>query len=277
MAPHRPRSHQIADKSIVRLEDAFVSAGWTVEDLAKDYGEDLLVRIFKDGMATPYTFYVQAKSSDNIARYLRKKDDYIHFPFNAQHLTHWNDFWEPVVITIWDSQADVTYWETAQMAERSPDLSRRNPIFFIPRDNILDDEGLKRISLRTVKRHERFEMEQRGAQLLVDRLEEALEVKIAYDAQLGLLIVTYPDGNTQLTAFGKMAERLEKMSKELHISPDELVNRSIISSADIIEALYRGGELMIKDKKTGLITQRWTNPQDLMRDIERWDELRDTP
>jgi hypothetical protein len=272
MAPYRPRSHQIADKSIVRLHDVFVSAGWTVEDLDKDYGEDLLVRIFKDGQATPYTFYVQAKSSDNISRYLRKNDDFIHYPFDANHLAHWDDFWEPVVLTIWDSQADLTYWETVQMPERRPNIARKQPIAFIPTSNILDDEGLRRISSRTIKRHERFAMEQQGAQLLVDRLQEVLGVEISYDAQQGLLIVTKADGNMEVTYFGKMAERLEKMARDSHISPQEVADRSIHLLAQVANAFSQGNQIVLIDAE-GEMKQRWATPKELMRYIERSAEL----
>ena len=65
----RPRSHRIEDLSRNRLRDAFNSVGWVVEDLRKDYGEDLLVRIFEQGVATPVAFFVQAKATDRIEDY----------------------------------------------------------------------------------------------------------------------------------------------------------------------------------------------------------------
>lgn len=67
--PQRPRSHEVEDLSRNRLRDAFNGVGWTVEDLRKDYGEDLLVRIFDNGIATPLSFFVQAKGTDVIQNY----------------------------------------------------------------------------------------------------------------------------------------------------------------------------------------------------------------
>jgi hypothetical protein len=263
VAPHRPRSHQFADKAIVRLHDAFISAGWTVEDLDKDYGEDLLVRIFKNEQATSYTFYVQAKSTSNIRRYIRKNDTFISYPFNTQHLQHWNDFWEPVVLAIWDSQADVTYWETAQTPERLPDIARKRPIFFIPLSNVLDDEGMKRIAARTVRRHRRFEREQQGAQILIDRLQELLGIEIEYEPQAGLLSVATPDGRTELTVFGKLQERTQDLADSERISIEEMIHRVLNKGLEEVEMLRQAGRL--------------NDLEDYTRAIELRNELDETP
>src|SRR5438876_3973748 len=112
--PKRPRAHEIEDISRRRLRDIFGRFGWLVWDLYPDYGEDFLVRIFTDNIATHYSFYVQAKGTDNIDKYLREGGKYICFPIDVDHIEHWNKFWEPVILTIWDSKADITYWEIIQ-------------------------------------------------------------------------------------------------------------------------------------------------------------------
>ena len=80
--PRRPRSHHLEDLSRNRVHDAFTAVGWTVEDLRKDYGEDLFVRIFQDGRATLLCFFVQAKATDNLERHLTKGKR-SHFRSNA--------------------------------------------------------------------------------------------------------------------------------------------------------------------------------------------------
>ena len=52
--PRRPRQHILEDLARAELHRVFEEFGWAVEDLKKDYGEDLLVRIFDKGVATPY-------------------------------------------------------------------------------------------------------------------------------------------------------------------------------------------------------------------------------
>lgn len=64
--PKRPRSHEIEDITRRRLRDIFGTCGWVVWDLYPDYGEDFLVRIFTDAIATHFSFFVQAKGTDTI-------------------------------------------------------------------------------------------------------------------------------------------------------------------------------------------------------------------
>lgn len=277
MAPRRPPSHKSADKSVIRLHDAFVSAGWTVEDLDKDYGEDLLVRIFKDEQATPYTFYVQAKSTSNLSRYIRRNDKFISYPyFKVQHLEHWNDFWEPVILTVWDSQADVTYWEVAQNPERIPDMEHRRPKFFIPLSNVLDDVGVRRIAARTVRRHKRFDMEQQGAQVLVDRLQKAFDVRIEYNSQAGILIVDLPDGGSEVTFFGKMADRVDGVLRDTGASFSELLTHTQDHINDALDKSARGEDIVVRDR-LGNETARWSNFADYWRHLTRHHELDEEP
>lgn len=70
--PKRPRSHELEKISRNQLHELFTKAGWVVWDLQPDYGEDLFVRIFTDNRASHYSFFVQAKATDHIERYIRK-------------------------------------------------------------------------------------------------------------------------------------------------------------------------------------------------------------
>jgi len=105
----RPRSHEIEDLSRTRLRQAFNSSGWTVEDLGHDYGEDCLVRIFERGLATPFAFFVQAKATDRIDKYMHKDQRNLVFPIKTDHLRHWGKLWQPVVLAVfetWDGALD---------------------------------------------------------------------------------------------------------------------------------------------------------------------------
>jgi len=106
----RPRSHQIEDLSRDRVRSAFNSLGWTVEDLRKDYGEDLLVRIFETGVATPLMFFTQCKGTDSVENYISRGKRKLLFPVKMRHIEHWDRFWEPVILSVWDSKTDRTYW-----------------------------------------------------------------------------------------------------------------------------------------------------------------------
>jgi hypothetical protein len=90
--PRRPRSHILEDISRNKLHEAFDSVGWTVEDLREDYGEDLFVRIFADGVATPLSFFVQAKGTDNLSRHIDSHTGTVEFSVKRRHVEHWKQF-----------------------------------------------------------------------------------------------------------------------------------------------------------------------------------------
>jgi len=182
--PKRPRSHEIEQLSRNRLRETFNKLGWVIWDLYPDYGEDLLVRVFIDGVPTHYSFFVQAKSTDHLERYIDREGNFINFPIDVDHLEYWKKFWEPVVLTLWDAKLDVTYWEIIQNCfpsnegKVSYNKSFRVPI---PITNILDDNGLKSILRQTKLRFERFERIREGVKALTEYMEEELNVKVLYE------------------------------------------------------------------------------------------------
>jgi hypothetical protein len=192
--PKRPRSHTLEDQSRNSLSRAFIGRGWTVENLTKDYGEDLLVRIFYRGAATPLSFFVQAKATDNIEKYRNKTGTFYMYPVASSHLRHWERLWQPVILTLWDSKSDTTYWESVQtfceifpkktIASKEPKTTR----IVIPTDNRLNEEGLLRIEARTRFRFSRFGRQQENTLSLIKILKDQLGLKIEYDGQDGIFI-----------------------------------------------------------------------------------------
>jgi Domain of unknown function (DUF4365)/Phage integrase family len=116
--------------------------------------------IFTNGAATHYSFFVQAKATDHIDRYIDKEGTCLNFPIDVDHLKYWEQFWEPVILTVWDSVSDITYWEIGQdyFESSDVDISRKKLSVNISRTNILDDKGLKRIQEETISRFQRFEL-----------------------------------------------------------------------------------------------------------------------
>lgn len=274
MPPRRPGNHVNADKAVARLHVAFVEAGWTVEDLYKDYGEDLLVRLFKEEEATPFFFYVQVKSTTSIDRFYSKDRRFLRYPFTHDHLVLWREFWEPVVLAIWDADKDVVYWEIAQEPLKSWDIRSKNAYCYVPVENTLDVTGLQRLATRTRRRHRRFELEKQGVQVLVEMLQDLLNLTIDYNPQAGMLFVTYPDGTTRLTAFGRTAERYARMANESGLSVDDWLNRSVLNGSKIWLALEEGATLLIRDAATEEVQQEWDKEglESHLRKIEELDE-----
>jgi hypothetical protein len=231
----RPRSHEIEDLSRDRVRHAFSSMGWTVEDLRKDYGEDLLVRIFEAGVATPLMFFTQCKGTDSVENYTSDGKTEILFPVKRRHIEHWDRFWEPVILSVWDSKTDRTYWECIQSYLSSHwgsvALAKANEtkadILRIPVGNILDEHGLTRIKSIIRIRFERFELEKTGAHVLVKLLEEQLNLKIDYNPQAGMLITEAPGESPTFRVFGKAAEELEDLRRRLGCSPEDTLEKVV--------------------------------------------------
>jgi Domain of unknown function (DUF4365) len=226
--PTRPRTHQLADQAINRLHAQFEHHGWTVEDLSKDYGEDLFVRIFENELATPYAFFVQAKATDKIARYLRLDADAFLFPIETGHLRHWVRFSEPVFLTLYDSSSDRTFWVCVQSATKrigvlEKTYKKKTVSIAVPCRNLLDSDGLLRMRGITKLRFERSDRERQGARLLIDLLEKRFDFKVDdYDPDNEFVQIE-TDSGVEYFFLGAAAKRMEKYIARSGIKKEEFL------------------------------------------------------
>ena len=105
----RPRSHVLETQSRNRLERLFTDEGWTVHDIKPDYGEDLLVRIFENGVASPYYFYVQVKATDDVER-LRAASGTLEVAIPTATAKTWLELAQPLFLILWNASSDVWHW-----------------------------------------------------------------------------------------------------------------------------------------------------------------------
>lgn len=190
--PKRLRTHELEDRSRARLHTIFENCGWVVEDIDKDYGEDLLVRIFRDGVATPLKFFVQAKASDNLAHHTSKRNDTFHLNVSSDHVRQWNKFLEPVILTLWDSRSGDTYWVCVQdivggSRALRPTDEKKSVRVRIPCGNVLDNSGIEQIRILTSERHRRLIAERIGAEVLMDYLDRKYGIKVEYSPDAGVV------------------------------------------------------------------------------------------
>lgn len=219
--PQRTRSHQLESLSRNYLHGVFTDVGWTVQDLSQDYGEDLLIRIFNSGQSSHLSFFVQAKATDHLENYLDKRREHILFPIKVDHIEHWKKFWEPVLLTIWDSKTRVTYWVCVQLhiekIETIKKISGKTIKVAVPIANKLDTTGVTEILEITQDRFSRFETEQAGAKILCQMLYTEFGIEIDYDSQNGILILPQghfvEEGGGLFTFFGKQAAKIQELEE----------------------------------------------------------------
>lgn len=278
--PRRPRAHIIEDIARARLRETFGSVGWVIEDLSQDYGEDIFVRVFEEGQATPWSFFMQSKATDNIQRYLVEDKAELSFPIKTRHLEHWRHFWEPVVLTIWDSSSDITCWEFIQdfldslsetqlvRAKEKATLRVRVPTF-----NRLDRKGIDQILSRTKSRFERFEVERTGAVTLIRAIKEIWGVKIHYNPQFGILTLPHgrfvqdPSGNRSIFTFGRFEAFLDVIGQHTGWDQERLIKEFMIQGV-IHRLLEEEGPLL----PGGRMPKEFRNRSPLSRPLDALDE-----
>jgi Domain of unknown function (DUF4365) len=281
--PKRPRQHIIEDLARAALHDAFARVGWTTEDLSQDYGEDLLVRIFDNGQATPWSLFVQSRGTDHLDRFRMKDGSHIAFPVKSDHAKHWERFWEPVVLAVYDTQSKRTYWEIIQtFLHQTPSLSVDDPraslTIHVPIDNTLDDEGLRRLRNYTRRRFERFEAQQEGAQILIEELKEQWGVEIEYEPEFGLLILPTGEfkadasGGRILTPFGRCAARFDKLYRRDGIDAQSALDKGLTQLYEARIRFMAGDKLQLLNRK-GKVEQECRTFDEYMRHIKRAGEL----
>lgn len=236
----RTRAHELEDLAKARLVEFFAKTGWTVETLSKDYGEDFFVRIFEQGNATPFGFFVQSKATDSLDRYKSVDSTYFSYPVTTKHLEHWDRFWEPVLLTLFDASTGNVYWQIIQSWFQKLSEQRRITIkkrvsvsVHIPAANLLGNSGLDKIKQMTVARFNRFENEQVGANHLISCIREKIGIDISYDAQAGIFIVpkgkfvASADGSSTVFVFGKTLAMLGEISEVNDLSGQNMIKKLI--------------------------------------------------
>lgn len=275
--PKRTRSHELEDLAFNGLSTIFNRCGWTVERIQKDYGEDLIVKIFVNGKATPLFFFVQSKASDSADEFLICNGRYLSIPLPTDHVTLWAEFWEPVVLTLWDAKKDRFYWETVQKAvevatHRKRRRDGKTTKVRIPRRNVLDNAGIQRIVTRTNSSFVRFKREREAAKLLIDALRDQLGLNIEYEPQYGILqipvgrFIPKPEEDARVLFFGRAACANIIIAKKLGISPQSAYELSMTLMIDALKTIQQGEPAIIKGPN-GQIWDIWRHAGDVSKDF----------
>ena len=203
----RSTSHILESRSRDRVKAVFHDHGFVVDDLHEDYGEDMLVRVFREGRATPYSFLVQVK-----ARAKSINGAFATVRVKRSHVDHWARLIQPVFIVLWSALDGSMLWESVTHAikEHHGPAGTRTLSLRIPLANKLDSQGILR--MRNISREvcEMLTRERAGGELLCQLLEKYTAMRVAdYSPRNEVLILDEPKGGCSIYFFGKLLELLE--------------------------------------------------------------------
>lgn len=123
----------------------FEQVGWTAAE-PPDLGEDLIISVYLNGVASGVTFFTQVKSVTDLHR--RSRQDYLPYKFKTKDLEHWQAFALPVILIVWDINLQEGRWiftnDAILTLDRvSPDWhAKKSAIVHLPLSHGTNKEGL---------------------------------------------------------------------------------------------------------------------------------------
>ncbi len=194
------------------------------------------------------------------------------------HVRHCSRFWEPVVLTVYDAQCDVTYWEVIQShLESSGNLTAnrasKTTAMPVPLDNLIDEQGLQRLKNITRRRFERHEAQREGAEILIEELRCKWGVEITFDPESGMLIlpggkfVCDGPGQVEVIAFGRLHALFQKATKMTGHSPSRIIEEGLDFEIQVIEALQDDRTVEAVDRDGNVY--EWKSLEEFDRDTRQ--------
>lgn len=216
--PSRPPAHVREDLSRTRVRRAFESAGWTVEDISRDYGEDQLIRIVDAGEPTGLWFFVQVKSAASLSRYTSANGAVVSYPFAVKNLQRWARTAVPVLLVLWDAETDRLMWRALGNGMAAEPGAKTKRLHFRAED-VLEPSALERVwtfvddAARAGDRHSA------GAETLAALLSEATSSRVEYNPNG--IIVRDRGGSADVYLFGEMLPVLDELERITGLSSSD--------------------------------------------------------
>jgi hypothetical protein len=150
MKKRRTREHVIADMSVNHVERFIFRCGWTVERTRHDYGIDLVMDTYNvNGEVENGRITFQLKATDALQRSADGKVIFVRLEW--RDLLFWLNEMMPVILVLYDAQADQAYWLYVQEYFRQQQWGERaraatTVSVRIPAGNILDDAAIRQFA-----------------------------------------------------------------------------------------------------------------------------------
>ena len=110
--PRRPKSH-VNEEGSKKAFLAQIPDEWTISKPESDYGVDLVVSVFTDGIATGSQFNVQLKSKEKVGKAVKVS-------INQSTRNYWHALDSPTLIVLWDAQTSGLWYEWAHLVDPYP-------------------------------------------------------------------------------------------------------------------------------------------------------------
>jgi hypothetical protein len=142
----RTREHIIADLSAHHVEGYILRSGFTAERVVHDYGVDVYMTTYTDQGEVENDFVLfQLKATDHLKR--TPDNSAVLYRLERSDLDWWLVETFPVILVVYDAQADLAYWlyVQAHFEGRERLLARRGKSItvHIPMANRLDEGAIR--------------------------------------------------------------------------------------------------------------------------------------
>lgn len=277
--PNRPRAHELESLSKAKACEIFASAGWAVEQLANDYGDDLLVRIFDNRQATPYWFFVQLKASEDFERLLVADGQFISCPISSKNAKAWEQAFLPVFLLVWCPKTpDSFHWEYVQeyLERTGQNFQQKKTIRIrVPFSQRLDKSSVNTLRTITKARHEQYERHKDGARHLVEFIAHHWGAKIEFDPEAGLALIPVgsfqpaKEGGDHVLAFGELAELIQSVEATRGIPMDQIIEHRLILLWKLAQAYHAGGDSAVATPQDGIDPDEWQATRELFLELQQ--------
>lgn len=111
--PIRTREHEVGDLAVAGVIYTLVRAGHAIQEISKDYGEDLMVQTSYAGHMDASRLWFQVKGTENISRHRTSKKSpkerfSLQVPFDTA--VRWIRTVDLVVVVLWDVEAEAGWY-----------------------------------------------------------------------------------------------------------------------------------------------------------------------
>jgi hypothetical protein len=113
MEQQRTREHEVGDLGVGEVALVFKRAGYAVEGIDKDYGDDLLVQTHHEGRMDASRLWVQVKGTEKISNLrtsTKSKKNRFSYPVPFDSAMRWIRTIDLVIVVLWDIENNVGWY-----------------------------------------------------------------------------------------------------------------------------------------------------------------------